>query len=46
LSYDDNKYCEVLVAGIKKEIKSGYLYSKFGRYREVPVINTNLIKKL
>jgi len=36
LSYDGNKYCVILVEGVKSEIKSGYLYKKHGRIGEVP----------
>lgn len=31
ISYDGNKYCEVVVEGVVKSIKSGYLYQKKGR---------------
>lgn len=36
LSYDDNKYCVILVEGITVEIKSGYLYHEAGRAGRVP----------
>jgi len=36
LSYDMNKYCLVLVGGVKQEIKAGYIYKKSGRCTEVP----------
>ena len=26
ISYDDNKYCQIIVNGIKEEIKAGYVY--------------------
>lgn len=39
ISYDGDKYCKVEVEGVKKEIKSGYLYAKKGRLGEVPNIN-------
>ncbi len=39
ISYDGDKYCKIIVEGIETEIKSGYLYSKCGRFGEVPVIN-------
>lgn len=41
LSYDGDKYCEILVSGIKTSIKSGYLYSESGRFDDVPVIDIN-----
>lgn len=39
LSYDGNKYCQVVVGTTTKEIKAGYLYLLPGRYGEVPPIN-------
>lgn len=35
LYYDGDKYCKVLVGGVTKEIKSGYLYKEMGRLLEV-----------
>ena len=40
LSYDNNKYCRIIVEGHKTEIKAGYVYKKPGRCGEVPTINT------
>jgi len=40
LSYDGDKYCEVIVEGIKKSIKKGYLYREPGRCGEVQIIKT------
>lgn len=42
LSYDGDKYCTVLVEGIHGEVKSGYLYTKYGRYGEVPNVGSKL----
>ncbi len=39
LSYDGDKYCIIIVGGVETEVKSGYLYSKRGRFGKVPVIN-------
>ena len=38
ISYDQDKYCKVIVNGINEEIKAGYLYRKEGRWDEVPCI--------
>ena len=46
LSYDGNKYCKVLVEGVILEIKSGYLYQKPGRVKEVPCFMHNELVKL
>lgn len=45
LFYDGDKYCQVEVETIKKEIKAGYLYQSPGRLGEVKVINTEEIIK-
>jgi hypothetical protein len=34
VSYDNDKYCTVVVCGVVKEIKSGYIYFKPGRSGE------------
>ena len=39
LSYDGDKYARVLVQGITKEIKLGYLYESEGRYGEVGCVS-------
>lgn len=39
LSYDDDKYCQIIVAGHRAEIKAGYVYKRPGRCGEVPAIN-------
>lgn len=46
LSYDGNKYCEVLVEGVILEIKSGYLYLEPGRVTEVPCFMHDELVKL
>jgi hypothetical protein len=38
ISYDGNKYCKCKISGVIEEIKSGYIYTKPGRYAEVPCI--------
>jgi hypothetical protein len=39
ISYDNDKYVNVLVEGIYSEIKAGYIYTKYGRYGNVPAFN-------
>lgn len=39
LSFDGNKYCDIIVEGIKDSIKAGYIYTKPGRCGEVPCFN-------
>ena len=39
LSYDQDKYCKIMVCGQREEIKAGYVYQKEGRCGEVPAIN-------
>jgi hypothetical protein len=46
LSFDDNKYCYVIVEGIKKEIKRSYIYTQKGRCGEVDCISETEIKKI
>jgi len=41
LNYDGDKYCDVIVDGIKSNIKAGYIYTKRGRYGNVPSFNPN-----
>jgi hypothetical protein len=43
MSYDGNKYVKVLVDGVYSEIKSCYIYTKYGRCGDVPVFNPNNI---
>lgn len=38
LSYDGNKYCVCIVGDVRETIKAGYLYTREGRYGEVPPI--------
>lgn len=38
LDYDGDKYATVLVEGVPKSIKIGYIYTQRGRLREVPSI--------
>ena len=46
LSYDDNKYCRILVCGEEGEIKSGYIYQQAGRCGEVPRITQEQLDAL
>jgi hypothetical protein len=39
ISYDNNKYVKVLIEGIYSEIKSGYIYTEYGRCGDVPTFN-------
>ncbi len=39
LAYDGAKYCRVLVGVVRVEIKWGYIYTRRGRYDEVPSIS-------
>ena len=43
VSYDGDKYVKVLVDGIYSEIKSGYIYTEFGRCGDVPTFNPDSI---
>lgn len=46
ISYDGNKYCGIKIHGIETEIRIGYLYSKCGRYNEVPTISYQKLRML
>lgn len=46
ISYDNDKYCKIIVEGGHDEIKSGYVYQQFGRYGEVPNITKEQLKLL
>ena len=39
LEYDGDKYCKVLVDGVKSEVKAGYIYTERGRCGDVPAFN-------
>lgn len=41
LDYDGDKYVNIIVDGYYDRIKSGYVYSRPGRYGEVPVLPTS-----
>lgn len=45
ISYDGNKYCEILVEGITKEIKAGYIYTQPGRCGDVPPVDTHVLPR-
>jgi len=38
-SWDDNKYCDVVVDGISSNIKRGYIYTERGRCGDVPMFD-------
>lgn len=38
ISYDGDKYCDILVGGMPCTVKRGYLYQREGRYGRVPPI--------
>ena len=44
LSYDQDKYCKIIVDGHTAEVKRGYLYKKPGRCGDVESINTQYVK--
>lgn len=44
ISYDRNKYCQVLVGGVIDSIKRGYIYRKPGRYREVRIVDERRLR--
>jgi len=44
LSYDGNKYCKILVAGVRVEVKAGYLYSKPGRLGKTPKVRVRTLE--
>jgi hypothetical protein len=49
LSYDNNKYCEILVDGHKTEIKSGYIYTNKSRLDDNAInfdVNRHLMTNL
>lgn len=46
LSYDQDKYCQIIVEGQTTEIKRGYIYQKPGRLMEVPQVLENDLEKL
>ena len=46
LSYDGGKRCRILVAGREEEIKSGYIYQRPGRVRDVPGITREQLARL
>lgn len=39
VSYDQNKYCVIVVEGVQTEIKAGYIYTQRGRLGDVPTID-------
>jgi len=43
LSYDNNKYADIIVEGKKFNIKAGYIYGSYGRCGEVKPIDMKLL---
>lgn len=43
ISYDGDKYCEIIVEEHTTSIKSGYIYTASGRLGEVPRFNPNIL---
>ena len=46
LSYDQDKYCRILVGNSEEEIKAGYICTAKGRYGEVPSMSAAQLKLL
>lgn len=46
LSYDGNKYCQVMVGGAEAHIKHCYLYSRPGRCGDVSVVSVRKLESL
>lgn len=46
ITYDGNKYCDVLVAGVKTNFKAGYIYTQKGRSGDVPCISRSALREL
>lgn len=46
LSYDGDKYCWIVVDGVKEEIKAGYIYQRPGRLGEVPSLSRRQLAEL
>lgn len=46
ISYDGDKYCDVIVGGILTSFKCGYLYSAEGRFGEVPRVTYASLARL
>lgn len=45
VSYDGDKYCDIVVNGIKTSIKAGYIYSKPGRIGKAPQVKLSDLRK-
>lgn len=43
LGYDGDRYCDIIVEDIQLSVKRGYLYQRYGRYGDVPQIETDQI---
>lgn len=46
LSYDGDKYVTILVAGMKEEVKAGYVYETAGRFGQAKAISQDVLEKL
>ena len=45
VSYDDDKYCDIIVKGIKTSIKAAYIYSKPGRIGKALQVKLSDLRK-
>jgi len=45
LSYDGDKYVDVLVGGIKADFKAGYLYPRAQRCGEGPAVSLRVLEQ-
>lgn len=44
--YDGNKYCRVIVGGVKTSFKAGYIYTSEGRCGDVNAISSRELNAL
>lgn len=44
LAYDGDRYCQIGVGGVVKEVKAGYLYSRRGRVGAVPALTEKTLQ--
>lgn len=46
ISYDGNKYCQIVVEGHAAEIKAGYIYENPGRYPDSSPVHLSTLEVL
>lgn len=46
IAYDKSLYCTIIVEGVEKDVKSGYIYTESGRYGEVLCVPIDQLEKL